>query len=159
MKIQWKIIKKRGNLRPTLTYSFVVEDYEKGLAIPPVRIDSYIAEPINSWQEHCYPKEHERAATPTFKGMYSLEIVVHKGNGWPQTLRLPWREDNYYPEIEESFMLLREAFERELALADASLPMEEESFLNVTDQTSQAIAPTVLAEKFLHFAKRSSGIM
>ncbi len=159
MKIKWKIVKKRGNLRPVLTYSFVVEDYERCLALPPVRICSNIAEPIDSWQEHCYPQLHERADTPKFKGMYTLELASHKSNGWPQSLRLPWRENNHYPEIEESFILLREAFERELALADASQPMDDENFLTISEQASQTLAPTVLAEKFLHFAKRSSGIM
>ncbi len=159
MKIEWKIVKKRGNMRPVLTYSFIIEDYEKCLALPPVRVCSSIHEPINAWQEHCYPEQNERADSPEYKGMYTLEIISHKGNGWPQSLRLPWRDDNCYPEVEASFELLRDAFEKELALADASLPMDEEAFLNISEHASKSLAPTVLAEKFLHFAKRSSGIM
>ncbi len=159
MKIQWKIEKKRGNLRPTLTYSFIIENYEKSLALPPIRICSTIAEPIDSWQEHCYPNTNERAATPSYKGHYNLEIVSHKGKVWAQSLRLPWREDNTYPEVETSFELLRKAFEEELLRADASQPMEEVYDLAITSQAAQNLAPTVFAEKFLHFAKKSSGIM
>ncbi len=159
MKIQWKIEKKRGNLRPTLSYSFVVEEYERQLALPPVRICSSIAEPVDSWQEHCYPNTHERAHEPQYQGFYKLEIISHKGRTWTQSMRLPWREDNAYPEVEASFELLRQAYEEELMRADASLPMEEEHHVVISDHTKQTMAPTVFAEKFLHFAKKSSGIM
>ncbi len=159
MKIQWKIIKKLGNIRPTLSYSFVVEKFEKALALPPIIIESTIPEPLDSWQEHCYPNEHERAHDAKFKGYYSLQLVSHKGNMWAQTIRLPWREDNTYPEVEESFQLLRSAFERELASANASAPMDEDAFLQLSDTATKDIAPAVLAEKFLNFAKREKHFM
>ncbi len=159
MKIQWKIEKKRGNIRPVLKYSFVIESYERSLALPPIRVCSSIAEPVDSWQEHCYPQSHERAVDPQYKGFYSLEINSHKGKTWEQSLRLPWREDNAYPEVEASFELLREAFEQELLRADASLPMEEEHHLQITNSTQQSVATSVLAEKFLQFAQKSAGIM
>ncbi len=158
MKIQWKIEKKRGNLRPVLKYSFSIESYERDLALPPVRICSSIAEPVNSWQEYCYPQTHERAEQAQFGDFYNLEIVSHKGKNWTQSLRLPWREDNHYPEVEASFDMLREAFEAELRHADASEPMEEEHQLQISEHMQQSIAPSVFAEKFLHFAKKSSGI-
>ncbi len=159
MKIHWKIEKKRGNIRPVLTYSFSIESYEKNLALPPIRVQSTIAEPINSWQEHCYPQQFERAGEPQFQGCYNLEIVSHKGGSWSQSLRLPWRENNEYPEVEASFEALREAFEQELRNADASEPMDEAHYLTVSTATIQSIAPAVLAEKFLDFAKKSSGVM
>ena len=159
MKIEWKITKKRGNLRPTLSYTFIVDSFEKCLALPPIRICSTIAEPINAWEEHCYPNQYERAENPEYKGFYELSIVPHKGKVWTQEIRLPWRKDNSYPEIESSFKTLRNAFEDELALAYASMPMEEKSFLNISHISTQTVAPAVLAEKFLSFAKQSSGIM
>ncbi len=158
MKIEWKIEKKRGNFRPTLSYSFVIEKFEKALALPPVRILSSIAEPLDSFDEHCYPNQHERAGEPIYKGFYTLTIVSHKGSAWPQKIRLPWREDNNYPEVEESFALLREAYEQELALANESLPMQESASMQISDKANAALAPNVLAEKFLHFAKRSSNL-
>ncbi len=159
MKIQWKITKKLGNLRPTLSYSFVVEKFEKALALPPIVIESTIPEPLDAWQEHCYPNELERAHDAKFNGFYSLQLVSHKGSMWAQNIRLPWREDNSYPEVEESFQLLRSAFEKELANANASAAMDEDAFLQLSDIATQNIAPSVLAEKFLNFAKREKSFM
>ncbi len=155
MKIEWTITKKRGNLRPTLAYSFVVEKFERELALPPILVDSTIPEPMDSWQEHCYPSEFERADSPKYKGFYRLELVSHKGKVWKQQLRLPWRKDNAYPEVEESFQRLRDAFEKELAEANISSPMDEAAFMHITDGASQNIAPAVLAEKFLQFARQN----
>ncbi len=120
MKIEWSITKERGNLRPTLTYSFTIEKFERLLALPPVIIQSTIPEPLESWREYCYPNIDERKEVPSYKGFYRLDIVSHKGNLWKQKLKLPWREDNQYPEIEESFKLLRSAFEEELKKANDS---------------------------------------
>ncbi len=159
MKIEWKITKKTGNLRPILSYYFVVEKFEKALALPPINIQSTIPEPMESWQEYCYPNELERAQNSQFKGLYNLSLVSHKGNMWPQSIRLPWREDNIYPEVEESFKLLRQAFEAELANAKQSQAMEESHCLQLTEQATQNIAPAVLAEKFLSFAKRENRLM
>ncbi len=158
MKIEWSINKERGNLRPILTYSFSVDKFEKALALPPVIIASSIPEPVESWREYCYPNVDERSKNPVYKDFYRLEIVSHKGKLWEQKIRLPWREDNNYPEIEESFNKLRQAFEEELERANASLPMNESSFLNITEKATVDIAPSVLAEKFLHFAKNEKRI-
>lgn len=158
MKIEWSIQKKRGNLRPTLSYSFIVEKFEKELALPPVRIISTIYEPLEAWQEHCYPEQYERADTPQYKEYYTLEIISHKGHLWPQKIRLPWREDNNYPEVEESFKRLRDAFESELARANASKPMEENASLQITDHANEVIAPAILAQRFLSFAKQSQNL-
>ncbi len=156
MKIEWKITKKLGNLRPTLSYFFVVEKFERALALPPISIESTIPEPLDSWQEHCYPHELERAPDAAYKGHYRLSLVSHKGKMWEQSLRLPWREDNHYPEIEESFALLRAAFEEELARAHASKPMDETACLQLSDVATNTIAPSALAEKFLDFARHGA---
>lgn len=71
-------------------------------------------------------------------------------------MRLPWRESNSYPEVEASFQLLRAAFEKELAAAHSSQPMEEEGALACSTKAKAAIAPEVLAERFLNFAERNT---
>ncbi len=156
MKIEWKITKKRGNYRPVLCYYFVIEKFEKELAIPPILVQSTIPEPIDSWQGHCYPNEFERGNTPAYKGFYRLELTSHKGKLWKQELRLPWRANNNYPEVEESFQILRKAFEKELTCANTSAPMDESACMNISHLTAQDIAPSVLAQKFLKFAKQEN---
>lgn len=157
MLIEWKIKKKRGNLRPELIYNVTLEEHEKALALPPLRIPSYIPKPKDSWQEFCYPGQMERSLSGGGKDgeeYYHLETPSHRGRSWSQSLRLPWRESNSYPEVEESFTRLRETFELELSKAYASQPMEEENSLESTVASKENIAPGVLAERFLQFARR-----
>ena len=175
MRIEWKITKKRGNLRPELTYCVTLEEYEKALALPPLRVLSSIPKPQDSWQEYCYPGQLERECEREDRQdrlcggesskpkdgkkaaeYYELEIPSHKGRSWPQSLRLPWRADNSYPEVEASFIELRRAFEEELAKAGASQPMKEENSLQSTEAAKTAIAPAVLAERFLQLARKSA---
>lgn len=69
-------------------------------------------------------------------------------------MRLPWRENNVYPEIEESFIKLRETFEAELSAAHGSAPMQEKNCLETSAAAKAEIAPGVLAERFFHLARR-----
>ena len=156
MKITWKITKKRGYPRPTLTYGISLNEYERALALPPMRVRSRIPEPLDSWQEHCYPGQHERAAQPQYGDMYDLDTPSHKGTHGSQSLRLPWREDNSYPEVEESFRILRDAFEAEVAKAYDSQPMNTEHSLEGTEQYRQYLAPGTVAERFLNFARKAA---
>lgn len=151
MRISWKIEKKRGNLRPVLTYAVTLEDCERALATPPLSITSLIPEPPESWQEHCWPGQHERAAQAGRDALpcYQLAIPSHKGRHGSQSLRLPWREDNSYPEVEASFRLLREAFERELRRAGASDPMQEENSLELGRAALREVAPAIIGRRFL----------
>lgn len=201
MNIKWNITKKRGNVRPVLTYTIVLDEHEKALALPPLRLTSEIPEPEESWQEHCYPGQYERSQTNTpwstpetlpvapakdtaattidelpnslsasLSGnspvssprptpdiasgkFHELEIPSHKGHSWTHSLRLPWREDNSYPEVEKAFRVLRDAFEKELAAAYSSLPLREENSLQTSANAKAGIAPGVLAERFLQLAK------
>ncbi len=157
MKIDWKITKKRGNLRPVLTYCVTLEEYEKELALPPMRVLSSIPEPRDSWQEFCYPGQHERAGSSAGLSCYELEAPSHKGKSWPQTLRLPWREDNAYPEVEESFRAFRDAFERMVRDAYASAPMNEDGSLSSTGAARMHVAPGVAAARFLRMAAGQHG--
>ncbi len=155
MRIDWKITKKRGNIRPLLTYTVTLEEHEKALGLPPLRMRSSIPEPEDSWQEHCYPGQMERAEGAGPSSCYELEAPSHRGRSWPQTLRLPWREDNAYPEVEASFLAFREAFEAMLAQAYASAPMQEEGSLASSAASRMLVAPGVLAGRFLAAARRS----
>ena len=156
MRLALNITKKRGNLRPLLTYSVTLEDHEKALAMPPLRVRSSIPEPEESWREYCYPGEMERAEAPCPASCYELETPSHRGRSWPQTLRLPWRADNSYPEVEASFAALREAFEAQLAQACASEPMREEGSLASSESSRAFVAPAVLAERFLRIAGKNA---
>lgn len=173
MNIKWNISKKRGNIRPVLTYTITLDEHEKALALPPLRLVSRIPEPDESWQEHCYPGQHERAmasAPERSSGnpednllgnspanapgkFHDLEVPSHEGHSWTHSLRLPWRENNSYPEVESSFRLLRDAFEKELATAYASQPMQEENSLQTSVNAKAGLAPGVLAERFLKLAR------
>ena len=149
MHITWNITKQRGNLRPLLTYSVTLEEHEKALALPPLRVRSSIPEPEEAWREYCYPGELERAEGAAATSCYELETPSHKGRTWPQSLRLPWREDNSYPEVEASFRLLREAFASELERAGASRPMHEENSLELGGTALRSVAPAILGQRFL----------
>lgn len=156
MRISWKIEKKRGNLRPLLSYNVTLEEHEKALALPPIRIVSSIPKPDEHWQEFCYPNTYERRETQKHAGFHELEVPSHKGHSWAQTLRLPWRSSNEYPEIDASFSQLRDAFELELKSAYASTPLELENSLETSDGAKEEIAPGVLAERFLALARKSA---
>ena len=64
MHIEWNITKRRGNIRPVLHYTVTLEEHERELALPFIRVVSTIPEPPDSWQEFCYPGQHERAGHP-----------------------------------------------------------------------------------------------
>jgi len=154
MRIEWKITKKRGNLRPVLTYSVTLDDYEKALALPPLRVKSSIPEPRDSWQDYCWPGQHERAEKPELGECYELEAPSHRGRSWPQTLRLPWRADNDYPEVEASFLEFRRALEALVAESYASQPVETAGSLDASIGARRHVAAGVLAERFLNAASR-----
>jgi len=156
MRIEWKIEKKRGNLRPDLRYSVSLEDHEKALALPPVRLTSTIPKPEDDHQDYCYPGQFERGEQtgPARNSFHVLESPSHKGQSWVQSLRLPWREGSEYPEVEESFLLLREAFEKELTAAYDSAPVAATQELLSSSTARKNIAPGVLAERFLQIVNK-----
>ena len=141
-----------------LTYCVTLEEYEKELALPSLRVASTIPEPPDSWQEYCYPGQMERAEGAKPAACYELESPSHRGKSWPQTLRLPWREDNAYPEVEESFRHFRCAFEAMLREAYASAPMNEERSLASSDAARVHVAPGVAAARFLRMAGRAASV-
>ena len=133
-----------------LSYSVTLEENEKALA--PLRVLPSIPQPDDAWQEYCWPGQHERAEKYTPSSYYELEAPSHRGKSWP--LRLPWRADNAYPEVEESFKAFRDAFEKMLAETYASQPIHEERSLSSSSQSRSHVAAGVLAERFLKAARR-----
>ncbi|MBQ9405710.1 MAG: hypothetical protein IJU37_03105 [Desulfovibrio sp.] len=155
MRIEWHITKKRGNLRPVLHYAAHLEEHEKALALPEVRIVSTIPKPEEDRQDYCYPDCLERAEGYRPREFHVLESPSHKGHSWTHDLRLPWRADNAYPEVETSFQRLRDAVEREMERANASRPLDVSGGVRTSIQAKAMLAPDLIAERFLRLAARS----
>ncbi|OEU79730.1 MAG: hypothetical protein BA865_00230 [Desulfobacterales bacterium S5133MH4] len=153
MQIEWRIEKKRGNLRPKLHYKMILEECEKDLAIPPVCVESMIPKPLDHWQSHCYPGQKERNGWKP-EEYYSLFTPGHKTPEVAETICLPWRADNEYPEIETSFHRLRDDFEESLRHAYNSLPMDTKGNMGITPQTKKHIAPGIAAARLLRAVGR-----
>lgn len=152
MRIEWKIEKKRGNLRPKLTYSTTLDEYETNLCLPMVRIDSTIPKPPQSFASHCWPGENERAQWVP-DAFYQLSTPSHKTGDLNETMTLPWRENNAYPEVEASLAQLQMAFEEMLQASSASDPINIGNEMETTTAAKQQIASAFLAERILQAAK------
>ena len=76
MHIEWNITKRRGNIRPVLHYTVTLEEHERELALPFIRVVSTIPEPPDSWQEFCYPGQHERAENPASGKSHFARVKV-----------------------------------------------------------------------------------
>lgn len=65
MHIEWNITIS-GAATSVLFFitSVTLEEHERELALPFIRAVSTIPEPPDSWQEFCYPGQHERAENP-----------------------------------------------------------------------------------------------
>ncbi|MGX7948671.1 hypothetical protein [Oleidesulfovibrio alaskensis] len=147
MIIEWRIVKKRGNYRPELCYSITLEPFERELAVPQVLMESSIPCPPCEWEPHCLPGTHERAGRQP--GVYRLYTPDHKRGEATGRLRLPWREEQQYPEVEESFRELRARFEVVLKNAYDSAPADISGCLELTQATRSHIACGVVRQQFL----------
>ncbi len=153
MNIEWKIEKKRGNYRPLLHYTVTLSEFERGLCLPAVRVQSVIPRPPEASWSYCWPGQNERGEwTPA--DWHLLMTPSHKDGSASQSLKLPWREDNAYPEVEESFTLLRDAFEEALARAVQSAPMNLIGRLETSSAMRRTIAPAFAAGRILRAAGR-----
>ncbi len=153
MNIEWKIEKKRGNYRPLLHYTVTLSEFECGLCLPSVRVQSVIPKPPEASWSYCWPGQNERGEwTPS--DWHLLMTPSHKDKSAGQTLKLPWREDNAYPEVEESFTLLRDAFEEILSQALQSTSMNLEGSLHTSSAMRQTIAPAFAAGRILRAVGR-----
>ncbi|WP_027186589.1 hypothetical protein [Desulfovibrio inopinatus] len=153
MNISWKIIKKRGNYRPTLHYTITLTEHERELAVSSVRVESTIPKPPDTGWMHCWPEQNERSDWEP-KEYYSLMTPSHKVGQYDERIKLPWRENNTYPEIESSFLKLRIAFEEALLLASESSPISEQGMLETSTSTKRNIAFAVAASRVLQAVRR-----
>ena len=149
MHIEWKIEKKRGNYRPKLSWKISLDEYEKNLALGSVEVESTLPKPPEEWEGFCYPGHNERVANWKAQAFYSLSTPCHKNKELEGSVRLPWREDNLYPEIEQSFDLLRGVFEQALRAAYDSLPLETGQQMNSSAPMKKHIASDLAAQRLL----------
>lgn len=149
MKITWTITKKRGNFRPVLSYTCTFEDWEKELQVEKIQKKTKIPKPDYNWEEVCLPGCMERGKQSSSLGFWDL--IADPGSVREQTCRLPWRPGARpdYPEVEEGFRLLREAYEQALREAYDSGPFECTGELDLTQETKQHIAPGITAGRML----------
>lgn len=153
MKIEWNIEKKRGNYRPILHYSVTLNELERSLCLEAVAVECTIPKPPEASWSYCWPGQNERAVwTPT--SFYLLITPSHKDGKRSDSLKLPWREDNAYPEVEESFALLRTAFESAVAQAMASPSMTTSGSLETSPAMRQSMAPAFAAQRMLKIVGR-----
>ncbi|THB64086.1 MAG: hypothetical protein D6E12_15630 [Desulfovibrio sp.] len=153
MNIEWNITKKRGNFRPILQYRITLTEFEKQLGMPAVRIESSIPKPPDRGLTYCWPNHNERAAWVPSE-YYLLMTPPHTKQETHESIKLPWRESNEYPEVGLSFAHLREAFEQVLARSAKSTPMEEQGSLAASAAAKSEIAPAAAAQRILQVVRR-----
>lgn len=155
MIIEWNIRKKAGHLRPKLTYQITLEPFEVALAVPMVCITSTIPKPPNAWQSHVWPGTMECGKEKSTE-TYMLFSPSHKTGRRQEVLMLPMRHNNQYPEVEESFFQLRQAYEKALLEAYENSAFEMEGRLDMSAETKRCIAPGVVASRFLEIVGKAS---
>ncbi len=150
MKIKWNINKKRGNFRPVLEYSIELENFECELAVEQVATQSTIPCPPGSWSASCLPGKSERAGEEC--GVHRIYTPDYKTARAEGRLILPWRESGDYPEVEESFLKLRDEFEHKLKAAYDSLPIDNGGVLELSVETRRHLAAGLVSKRFLEAA-------
>jgi hypothetical protein len=149
MKIKWEIEKKRGNWRPTLTYTCTKLPDEVNLAIPAVVMGTKIPEPPNSYRDICMPDTDERNEGWVPKNFTTIKTPRNNEQEFGESLKLPWRPGAKprYPEVEEAFALLQEEWEKCLEITAASAAIHLEGSLDHTKKTKDILAPIVARRK------------
>jgi hypothetical protein len=155
MRIEWKINKRAGHLRPKLYYCIILEAFEVALAVPMVSVTSTIPKPPDAGQYFVWPGTKERGKEAP-DAVYELSTPSHQTARRRETLMLPMRADNHYPEVEESFLELRRAYEAVLLEAYGNTAFETEGHLDMSAQTKRRLAPSVIAERFLSLVSKAS---
>jgi len=149
MRINWKIKKKRGNHRPTLSYTIILEEYEMELAVDAVNIESAIPRINDPHQSHCRPDSNEREHGWEPVGYHYISVPYFKTGSSTGFIRLPFRESDHYPEVEESFSMLRDAYEEVVNDAYAWEPIDREGELDISEETRKNIVAGVTSQKLL----------
>ena len=155
MRIEWNIKKKRGNLRPKLYYKTELELFEIKLCVPMVQIVSTIPKPPDAWERHAYPGKKEREGVWDFETFYEIYAPSHETGCFEEMIRLPMRENCEYPEVEESFLLLRKEHEKNLKAAYQNAAFEIHGTLGISTETKKQIAPGIIALKMMEFFNKN----
>lgn len=153
MNIDWRITKKAGNYRPTLSYVITLEEHEMELAIERLVIETtlpVIASPERAW---CLPGEDERRAGWQPEGFHRLAVPWFRVGVDSGFLRLPFRESALYPEVEFSFGRLRDEYEKLVRRALRWGSLDISGSLSGTAATKREIAGTIAAKKMLQFGR------
>ncbi|PID75925.1 MAG: hypothetical protein CSA20_04180 [Deltaproteobacteria bacterium] len=151
MNIRWNIDKKRGNYRPTLKYVISLEEHERAIAMQSIQIESLIPripEPGKGW---CMPGENERAEGWQPKEFHYLSVPWFKTGQHSDFLYLPFRDSGDYPEVEESFVLLRQRYEEVVRKTYRWEPIKQSGELETSPETKKAIAARLAAMQMLSF--------
>ncbi len=149
MHINWTIKKKRGNFRPFLKYTLILEDFEKKLAVNAVSIESSIPVVPDSHSSTCMPGTNERCPGWQPERFHYLSVPHFKRGEIEDFIRLPFRSSNEYPEVEASFLQLRHAYEQVVRNAYGHEPMDTGGRLGITAETKSCIAAKVTADRIL----------
>jgi len=149
MKIKWTIEKQQGNFRPILNYTLTLEAFEKELAVPSVRIVSKIPHIPESRQRFCLPNTHEREHGWIPNRYVSLSTPSFRNKDLQARVILPYVSDPQFAYVEESFKILREAFEIEMQAAKDSEALLLRKELCLTENTRQNMATDIAANKIL----------
>lgn len=151
MKINWKIKKRRGNFRPVLTYTLILESFEKALAIQAVAVKSLIPEIPRRHESFCLPDENERHPcwSPSPDRCHWLQVPYFKTGETRGFIRLPFTETGKYPEVEASFRKLQKAYEEKICIAYGQAPFETAGDLDISPEIQEQISPRVTADRLL----------
>lgn len=153
MRIQWSIDKKRGNFRPTLTYTITLEPFEKELAVNALTVKSLIPRIPHARRPFCLPGEDERTGAWVPERYHYLCIPSApylKDNEIKNVIRLPFREEGEYPEVEDSFEVLRHAYEKIVKQAYGHGPISRQGDMEMTPETKRTIAAKIARAKLLN---------
>jgi len=147
MKIKWRIEKKQGYWRPVLTYSIELEQWEIDLAIPKVSIKSKIATPPDFFS-YATEEKNNNWKPKNYHTISTADWSVKKAE---REIKLIWKpgKNPDYPEVEESFKMLREAYEKELIKAIESKGFIKDGELELTPQTKRKVAPYAAKQKMI----------
>lgn len=149
MIIKWTITKERGNFRPSLHYAITLEDFEKALAVNALTIKSEIPKIPNPHLRHCLPGTNEREPGWKPYDFHFISVPYFKTGERGECIRLPFRENGGYPEVEASFKRLRCEYEKIVRQAYDHKPLNETNELDMSPETRRHIAANVFSSRLL----------
>ena len=157
MKINWIIEKQRGNFRPMLKYSISLEEHEEAIAMHAINMESLIPRVPEGSRAWCSPNCDEREDGWQPESFHYISVPHFKNGSSSGCIRLPFRKSGEYPEVEESFTMLRTAYEKVVREVYSWEPIREEGELSITTETKEQIVATIAAQKMLNlFGSKAS---